>query len=263
VLKNIPVFFHFEYSGDVMNKKTPNSIDSLLSDPALKRSYNREMFSVIAPKYSLVTRILSWGQDQRWKDHLVSKLNISPGAFLLDIACGTGDITFKLSNRFPNCKIIGIDLTKRMLEIARSRTHHSNVTFSIQDMNSLALQDECADLITGGYMLRNAPDLRSTLLECHRVLKTGATAAFLDFSKPKAATLQKIEIFILKIWGALWGKLFHGNAALYTYIADSLEKFPDRITLQQMAQNCGLRLCYTKKFFLGFAELMIFKKITI
>ena len=246
-----------------MDKNDKTSIDSLLCDPVLKRSYNRKIFSVIAPKYSLVTRILSWGQDQRWKDLLVSKLNIAPGSFLLDIACGTGDITFKLSNRFPDCKIIGVDLTSRMLEIARSRINLSNVTFSIQDMDSLALRDECADLITGGYMLRNAPDLQSTLLECHRVLKTGATAAFIDFSKPAEVTFQKIEIFILRIWGALWGKLFHGKAAFYTYIADSLERFPDRITLPKIAEKCGFHLRYSKKLFFGFAELLIFQKITI
>ncbi|MDA3873151.1 MAG: class I SAM-dependent methyltransferase, partial [Kiritimatiellae bacterium] len=95
-----------------------NSIQAL-QDPESKRLYNRNLFREVAPRYDLITRILSFGRDAAWKRWMLNQLpHQSPGS-ILDLACGTGDITRALHQRYPHAKVIGLDLTPEMLTLAR------------------------------------------------------------------------------------------------------------------------------------------------
>ena len=175
-----------------------------LTVPRKKKENNKKLFSIVAPKYDFVTRALSCGRDSVWKKILVKKLPNIRDPHCVDIACGTGDITFLLANRFSYGTIHGIDLTKEMITIASRKNNFTNVSFSVQDMSTISTPDESVDIITGGYALRNAPDLNKVLQEVYRVLKKGGTAAFLDFSKPSTKTLHYFEYIILTMWGSMW-----------------------------------------------------------
>jgi demethylmenaquinone methyltransferase/2-methoxy-6-polyprenyl-1,4-benzoquinol methylase len=252
-----------------------------------KLFFNKQMFGIIAPRYDFINRALSFGRDQKWKDLLVSDLPdvaraSSPcghgqdgraALHCLDIACGTGDITFRLAAKYPQGQITGIDITEKMLDLARSRLQSINepaaakrsedgsrVTFQIGDMCKMEFEDASFDIVTGGYALRNAPNLEQALIEIRRVMKPGATAAFLDFSKPPNRTLQKTKGLLLKFWGGLWGLLLHRNPRLYTYIAESLKLYPDRIALKQLITKLGFTNIRSRKHFLGFAETISFQK---
>lgn len=228
--------------------------------PEGKRKYNEGMFAEIAPRYDFITRALSFGRDKTWKDELVAKLPAIKNPNCLDLACGTGDLTFRLAQRYREGHVVGLDLTEAMLVIARPRNSLNNVEFVIGDMSQTEFADESFDIVTGGYALRNAPDLKTALEEIRRVMKPGGTGAVLDFSKTSNRTLQKLQLLVLKTWGGFWGLALHRNTDIYTYIAESLKQFPDSSQLKGHLEDIGFRNIRSKKHFFGMTETIIFEK---
>lgn len=228
--------------------------------PEHKKDYNRELFNIVAPKYDKITKILSCNRDVLWKRYLIKAIPAKEYQLCVDVACGTGDLAFALARRFPAAQVHGIDVTPAMLEYAQVKNNYPNVQFMLQDMNHLAYQNQSVDLITGGYALRNAPDLSIALKEFARILRPGGITAFLDFSKSSSRMSQKIVYYLLKTWGSLWGILLHGNPAVYGYIAESLAQYPDRQKLYQMLDDAGFDVIEKRRFFLGIIEQIICKK---
>jgi ubiquinone/menaquinone biosynthesis methyltransferase len=235
-------------------------ITDVLRDPEQKKSYNEQIFSVVAPRYDLVTKLLSFGQDAKWKKRLIELLPPLSSPRCLDLACGTGDLTFALARKYPGGTIEGIDITPSMIERAEAKNTHPNVRFALHDICALPHADGSVDVITGGYALRNVPDLAVALREISRVLKPGGVAAFLDFSKPAGKTAQKVEYFLLEAWGSLWGRLLHGDSSVYEYISGSLLQFPDRQELIKLLADAGLHVLTTKRFLAGFTEITTCRK---
>src|SRR5579863_2004131 len=147
------------------------TIGDHLEDAEKKKYYNERLFSEVAPRYDFITRVLSFGRDAAWKRALVSLLPSHESPLCLDLACGTGDITFLLAGKYPRGRVIGVDITEPMLAIARYHNTHPNVSFVNQDMGSLEIVSQSVDIVTGGYALRNAPDLGTAIGEICRVLK--------------------------------------------------------------------------------------------
>lgn len=228
--------------------------------PENKLLLNQRLFSIIAPKYNLTNRIMSFDRDRVWKNQLVEELPDVKTPCCLDIACGTGDITFLMAAKYPAGHIVGLDVTEPMIDYARKLNTFSNITFTLQDMCRMNFADASFDIVTGGYALRNAPNLEGALIEIRRVMKPGASAAFLDFSKPPNHFLQKTKGMLLKFWGGFWGLFLHRNPQLYTYIAESLKLYPDRNALKQLISKLGFTNIRSRKHFLGFAETIIFQK---
>ena len=227
-----------------------------------KRDYTEKVFSEVAPKYDFITRALSFWQDVSWKRDLINALPVSESPLCVDLACGTGDISFLLAEKYPRGRIVGLDIAKPMLDIARDRNTFRNVLFVNQDMSHLEFASQSADIVTGGYALRNAPDLKVTLDEIHRILKPGGAAAFLDFSKPDSKFLQQLEYWILRIWGGFWGILLHQNHEVYSYIAESLQLFPSRDRLRKIFWDNGFTVTASRLYFFGITELLVIRKIT-
>jgi ubiquinone/menaquinone biosynthesis methyltransferase len=232
-----------------------------LEDAEKKKYFNEQVFSEIAPRYDFVTRVLSFGRDAAWKRKLVSSLPSPQSPVCVDLACGTGDLTFLLADRYPGGRIAGLDITEPMLDIARQRNSYPNVSFVNQDMGSLAIASESVDIVTGSYALRNAPHLETVINEVARVLKPGGIAAFLDFSKPSVNSTQEMEYWVLKIWAGSWGILLHRNHEVYSYIAESLKRFPDRHRLRNIFREKGFSVVDSCLFFGGFTELVIVQKM--
>ena len=232
-----------------------------LEDAEKKKYYNEKLFSEVAPRYDFITRVLSFGRDAAWKRALISSLPPYESPVCVDLACGTGDISFLLANKYACGRIAGLDITEPMLDIARDRNTHPNVSFVKQNMGSLEILSESVDIVTGGYALRNAPHLETVIDEVNRVLKPCGVAAFLDFSKPDANIPQKMEYWCLKIWTGLWGVLLHRNHEVYSYIAESLERFPDRYQLRNMFQQKGFSVVDSRLFLGGITELLVVQKL--
>jgi demethylmenaquinone methyltransferase/2-methoxy-6-polyprenyl-1,4-benzoquinol methylase len=225
-----------------------------------KRHYNEQLFTEISPHYDFITRALSLWRDASWKRDLIMALPFREEPLCLDLACGTGDITLLLAERFSQGHVVGLDITEPMLALARARSTHSNIRFVNQDMGCLSFDSESVDIVSGGYALRNAPDLKTTVDEIHRVLKPGGIGAFLDFSKPTGRLPRFLEYWILKVWTGFWGILLHRNHEVYGYIAESLQRFPDRNGLRRIFHGKGFTINVSRLYFFGIIELLVIRK---
>lgn len=243
-----------------MKKRSILKIGDSLKNPEKKRRYNEWVFSLIAPEYDVITRVLSLWRDAAWKQLLVNALPECTAPCCLDLACGTGDICGLLGRRYPDGQITGVDISDAMLDIARRRHPVPGLRFLRQDMGCLDFQDASVSIVTGSYALRNAPDLRVALNEICRVLKPGGRAAFLDFSKSPRRFSQTISYSVLKIWGGFWGFVLHGNPEVYGYIAESLKLFPDRDELHAIMESSGLNVVSCRRLFFGMIEITVVQR---
>lgn len=230
-----------------------------IETPEKKRDYNHGLFSRVADQYDSATRAMSLGQDRRWKRQLIALLPSLPAPVCVDLACGTGDVTLALAQRYPQGRIIGVDLTPAMIEVARSRSSHNHVQFQVGDMCRLALPDASADIVTGSYALRNAPVLQDALREIHRVLKPGGYAAFLDFAKPANRLAAAARLGLLKYWCGAVSILVHGRPE-HAYIAASLRQFPDRSELRRRLEVSGLEVLKRQPRMFGTMDLVLCRR---
>ncbi|MGK2945998.1 MAG: ubiquinone/menaquinone biosynthesis methyltransferase [Desulfuromonadales bacterium] len=227
-----------------------------------RREYNEQHFSEAASRYDFATRAMSLGRDAAWKKQLVEALPQFTAPVCVDLACGTGDIAFLLAEKYPAGRIIGIDLTEPMLKLARQRSDSINIEFVRQDMGATDFPDEFADIVTGGYAVRNAAELRQAFLEIQRILKPNGFVALLDFSKPPSPWFQQLQYLVLKYWCGLWGFLLHGNSEVHSYISASLRAFPDSVQLRELLAESGFAVVHSRQFYCGTLESLVLQKQT-
>jgi ubiquinone/menaquinone biosynthesis methyltransferase len=227
--------------------------------PDTRRAYTQSIFSVVAPVYPLITRLLSFGRDHSWKQTLVQALPDLKTGVALDIACGTGDIAIACKKRFPAATVIGADNSRQMLS-GFSRAARGSVPATLQDMLRLAIRTASVDLVTGGYALRNAPDCAAAVTEISRIIRPGGVAAFLDFSRDPRAPVALLHRIALLFWGGFWGLLLHGNPRIYGYIAESLSRFPSRPGLRRLFEAYGFSQTGSWRRMFGMVEIVVFKK---
>lgn len=177
-----------------MNRK---DLANQISDPKSKREFNTALFTRVAKEYDLATRVMSLGGDAIWKAELVQALPPMQSPICVDLATGTGDIAFQLIDRYPDAEVVGIDLTPSMIAVAQKRSSDRRISFQVADMCETGLADECADIVTGSYALRNAPTLHGALKEVWRILKPNGWAAFLDFSKSPNSAFQSLQLGVV------------------------------------------------------------------
>ena len=231
-----------------------------LDAPERKRIYNERHFAEAAKRYDVATRAMSLGRDAAWKRALVAALPDLPSPSCVDLACGTGDVAFLLAERYPGGTAVGVDLSAPMLAIARDRNRFPNVRFERVDLCALPFPGSSADVVTGSYALRNAPDLRKAIAEVYRILSPGGVAAFLDFSNPESPLLRRMQYLLLRGWCGLWGFLLHGTPEIHGYVAESLRVFPTRNRLRGIFREQGLGIRADRRFFLGITRLLILRK---
>lgn len=205
--------------------------------PESRRRYARRVFSTIADRYDLITRLLSFGQDQRWKGRLLALVALTPADRVLDLACGTGDLTF--SAAATGAQAIGLDFTPHMIELARLKSARPRVAWVVGDMGQLPMTGGSVSAVTTGYGLRNVPDVRVALAEAHRVLTPGGRLASLDFDRPESAVVRGVYLAYLTAVGTLLGWLLHGNPDTYRYIPESIRRYPGARAVAGMMRDAG------------------------
>ena len=195
-----------------------------MNSPAERRDWRlmRQMFGMIAPRYDFVTHVFSYGMDRRWKQLGVQKASLPNGAMVLDLACGTGDFSQIVLQSLPGARVVAVDLTEQMLDVARRR---GGVRVVCANAVALPFADGLFDCVFVGYGLRNFPDLTTALGEIHRVTRPGGLMVSLDFFLPANRLWRMLYLGYLYAQGAFWGLLLHGRPRLYTYIPDSLRSF--------------------------------------
>ena len=197
----------------------------------LPKSESWKMFNSIAGRYDFLNRLLSLGQDIRWRRALRQFLPDYDKQTILDLATGTADVLITLSK--DNLKVrqgYGVDPAIKMLEIGRQKikAQHLEDRLMLQqgDAQALPFLDETFDCVTIAFGIRNIPDLRLSLLEMYRVTKKGGRVLILEFSKPQNPVLKAGHWLYLQTVVPLVGFLFSGNFKAYTYLNQTIQTFP-------------------------------------
>lgn len=233
-------------------------LSQALARPDTKRQYNQRLFATIATRYDLITRLLSFGRDQAWKARVVALAAVNASDRVLDLACGTGDLAAR--SAALGARVVGLDLTPRMLTLAQARRANSQLIAG--DMCLLPLADAEFSVVTVGYGLRNVPDLPAALEEIHRVLKPGGRLCALDFDKPEAAWLRAVYLGYLNVVGGALGFVLHGDPDTYRYIPASIKRYPGARGVVQLMEAAGFVNVRHVKVFGGFMAIHIAEKST-
>jgi demethylmenaquinone methyltransferase / 2-methoxy-6-polyprenyl-1,4-benzoquinol methylase len=216
------------------------SLNRRLATPEGKKEYVRSLFATIADRYDLITVVLSYGLDRRWKRRLVDLVHPQAHARSLDLATGTGDIAFLLCRGCS--QVIGLDVTQRMVELARAKgSSAGRPAFLVGDMMTLPFADAQFDIVTTGYGLRNVPELTVALDEILRVLKTGGQALSLDFNRPANPVVRAVYLWYLGAVGSAMGWVLHRDPDTYRYIPASLRGYPGAEAMAAIMKARGFR----------------------
>jgi demethylmenaquinone methyltransferase/2-methoxy-6-polyprenyl-1,4-benzoquinol methylase len=216
------------------------SLRDALASADDKRRYVRRLFATIADRYDLITRVLSYGRDAAWKRRLVAMSGAGPSTDALDLACGTGDIAQALAAR--GARVTGLDVTHRMLQLARSRKS-TPARFVTGDMMALPFPAHSFDLVTTGYGIRNVPEIQPALAEIRRVLRPGGLLLSLDFNRPNHAAVRAVYLGYLTLVGSALGWILHRDPDTYRYIPESIRRYPGAHAVAHLMQEQGFTEC--------------------
>ena len=198
-------------------------------EPMDKSVYVREMFATIAPRYDATNRLLTGGVDESWRKRAVRELAPSRGGEILDLCCGTGDLSFHLGRTDPSLRVLGVDFCEPMLDGARRRAPkeaRGDTRFEVADVMALPYGDGRFDGAIMGFSMRNVVDIVGTLREARRVLKPGTRFVNLDVSKaPNPFFKRAFDVYFYGIVPFVGG-LVGGSKSAYRYLPNSLTNYP-------------------------------------
>ena len=208
-----------------------------------KKTLVREVFDSVAPKYDLMNDLMSLGIHRVWKRIFINVLSPSPRRDLLDLAGGTGDITFGWLDHGGGPAILS-DINAAMLSVGRDRAmargFADNITFLNADAEKLPLPDRSVDTVSMSFGLRNCTDKDAVISEARRVLRPGGRFCVLEFSRVQVAALSPIyDLWSFKVLPKL-GRVVAKDEDSYQYLAESIRMMPDQETLAGMFRKAGL-----------------------
>lgn len=196
-----------------------------------KRAHDvQKMFAKIAPRYDLMNRLMTAGQDVRWRQAVIRQAALPPGGRLLDLGAGTGDLAREAVRQNASAQVVAADFTLEMMQIGRQRMRNQQASERVQswaaaDALQLPFVDEYFDAVVSGYLLRNVIDLQACLSEQRRVLKPGGRLVALDTTRPKSSLLTPLIKFHLHTVIPWLGSQLTGQKDAYTYLPVTTENF--------------------------------------
>lgn len=216
-----------------------------------KSAYVQDMFGRIAERYNLMNRLMTAGQDQRWRKYVVRQANIPANGAVLDLATGTGDIAFEVLNQVPDAQVVGADFALPMMVVGQRAGRR--VQWCGADALNLPFAGQQFDAVVSGYLLRNVSDIRQTLREQLRVLKPGGWMVILDSSPPPANGLRPFIQLYLRYGIPLLGRLVGGKQAAdaYRYLPESTQAFKTPDELAALMREAGLQRVGYRTFMFG------------
>lgn len=219
----------------------------------------REMFAGIAGKYDFLNHFLSVNTDKRWRRLVSKKLEDvlqNPHALVLDVACGTGDLSVELQTA-GKAKVVGTDFCRPMLAVAKDKNpkNRLSIPYIEGDGMNLSFAENTFDAVTIAFGLRNFSNWLDGLKELHRVLKPKGKLAILEFSTPIVPGFKQIfNLYFTQILPRIGGAV-SGSRGAYEYLPDSVSRFPDQKNLAKMMEEVGFENVDYKNLTGGIAAL--------
>lgn len=231
--------------------------NEIMPSPDEKASYVNRMFAEIAPRYDLMNRIMSGGQDVRWRREMIRLCELPPHGKLLDVGTGTGDIAWEALRQHPGLSAVGCDFTYEMMAAGRYKRPHSNMNFVQGDGLKLPFPDNTFDAVTSGFLLRNVTDIDAALREQVRVTKPGGRVVCLETIPPTETVLGPLfRLYFFEIVPLL-GSLISPSGRAYRYLPQSTVSFPPPQILAHKMERAGLRNVFFLKRMFGTVAIHI------
>ncbi|PWU01729.1 MAG: bifunctional demethylmenaquinone methyltransferase/2-methoxy-6-polyprenyl-1,4-benzoquinol methylase UbiE [Bacteroidetes bacterium] len=229
--------------------------DSSLS----KKQQVAAMFDKIAFRYDFLNRFLSAGIDIRWRKKALKQLIQEKPKMVLDVATGTGDMAIMACELLHPDKVVGIDISPKMLDLGREKLlKHGlsqRVDLQVGDSETINFPDHTFDAVTVAFGVRNFENLEKGIAEIYRVLKPEGKLVILEFSKPKITGIKQLyNLYMGKIAPEL-GKLFCKNKDAYQYLNNSVQRFPERQDFLNILKNTGFTNTSCKNLSLGICSI--------
>jgi demethylmenaquinone methyltransferase/2-methoxy-6-polyprenyl-1,4-benzoquinol methylase len=210
-----------------------------------KKTQVADMFNNISKTYDFLNHFLSLGIDIIWRKKAINELKGDNPQLILDVATGTGDFAFEALSILNPKKIVGVDISQGMLDIAQQKINKRGLgdKFEIKlgDSEKLPFGANEFDAVTVAYGVRNFENLEVGLADINRVLKSGGKAVVLEFSKPKAFPIKQLYNFYFTYITPGIGKLFSKDARAYSYLPESVAAFPDGEKFLALMQKAGFK----------------------
>ena len=219
----------------------------------------QNVFTSVASKYDIMNDVMSVGIHRIWKEAMMDWLAPRPGQKLLDVAGGTGDISFKFLKRSGSGHATVLDITENMLIEGRKRAETDQILDSLDwivgDAMSLPFADNSFDVYTISFGIRNVTQPQEALNEAFRILRPGGRLMVLEFSQIPVPLAQKAyDLYSFNVIPTM-GKLITNDRSSYQYLVESIRKFPDQETFLSMVQHAGFKNTSYRNLSLGIAAL--------
>lgn len=217
-----------------------------------RAQYVQDMFARIAGRYDLMNRMMTVGQDIRWRKYVIRQTHLPPGGRLLDIATGTGDIAYEGMRQLPGIEAVGGDFTVEMMQVGRaSYPERAPIRWVGSDALALPFPADYFDAVTSGFLMRNVIDVAQAFREQLRVTRPGGWVVVLDSSPPKRNLLRPFILIHLNYVIPTLGKLLTGESDAYRYLPDSTQAFLSPDALADVMRECGFDHVSYRLFMFG------------
>jgi len=225
-----------------------------------KETLVQEVFSKVAPKYDIMNDLMSFGLHRLWKDEAIKELMPSSDEVLLDVAGGTGDISWKFLQAGGGHATV-FDLNKGMLEAGQKKYSSEKMTWVHGNAEKLPFDDDTFDFYTISFGIRNVTNIEAALKEAHRALKPGGKFICLEFSNVSNDLVKKFYDFYSFTIIPSIGKFIANSSESYDYLVESIRKFPNAITFEKMIKDAGFNCTEYRKMCFGVVAIHVGYKV--
>ena len=224
-------------------------------DPSSPRAVRvREMFERVAPRYDLMNRLMTGGQDVRWRRQVIRRAGLNNQDRLLDLGAGTGDLSREALRQAPGCRPFAADFSLGMMQAGQKQSEPA-LCWTAADALNLPFPDQTFDAVVSGFLLRNVVDLPRALREQFRVLKPGGRMVALDTTRPQPSPLSSLMRFHMRRVIPFLGNLLTGQKEAYVYLPSSSEQFLSAEDLLECVQAAGFRRVGFRRLMFGAVAL--------
>lgn len=213
-----------------------------------RAAYVQNIFTRIAARYDLMNRLMTAGQDVRWRRQVIRLAQLSPGSRLLDLGAGTGDLAREALKQQPQARVVAADFTLEMMRVGQQS---GRLNWSAADALRLPFPDAAFDAVVSGFLMRNVSDASLALREQWRVLQPGGRIVILDTTRPKRNLLSPFIWLHMHVIIPTLGGLLSGVREAYTYLPDSTENFLTAEDLRERMRAAGFKNPQFKRLMFG------------
>ena len=224
-----------------------------------KKNNVKNIFDSIAGKYDLLNHLLSFGVDKYWRRKALNLSKVASESFLLDIACGTGDVAIEARKQGVQ-KIVGADFSHNMLELFKKKSEWIAGNVIQSTAEQMPFRNNSFTNITVAFGVRNFYDIKEGFGSFHRILKENGRATVIEFQMPENKAFKALYKFYFKKILPFVGGIISKNKTAYQYLPDSVEEFDEKISLVGLLKEAGFRSVTKHTLTFGIVQVVIAEK---